>query len=151
VVYGEGEEKGKMAAYNPDFWEVPTRADVLDRVDSTRALWYENDIDRRRREALSDFFREVAPAVHGLIDSTLTQRQREVLKLYYFYGKTQEDIAAILQLSQSTVSRHLFGTVRGGRKVGGAIRKLQRAIDRDPPGTISGALSQLEGRLARAM
>ncbi|MFP4499966.1 MAG: sigma-70 family RNA polymerase sigma factor [Candidatus Hydrogenedentota bacterium] len=140
-----------MATYNPDFWEIPTQADVLDRVASTRALWYEDDIDRRRREALADFFHEVTPAVQGLIDSALTRRQQEVLKLYYFYGKTQEEIAAILQLTQSTVSRHLFGTVRDGHKVGGAIRKLQRAIHHDPPPTISGALSQLEHRLAKAI
>ena len=140
-----------MARYNPDFWEVPTDIDKLDRVAATRALWYETDVDRQRRDAMRDFYAAVAPDVHRLIDATLTQRQREILKLYYFYGKTQEDIAAILNVSQSTISRHLFGTVRDGRKVGGAIRKLQKAINRAPAPVISTALTQLQTRMAEAV
>jgi ATP/maltotriose-dependent transcriptional regulator MalT len=140
-----------MARYNPDFWEVPTDIEQLDRVAATRALWYETDIDRERRDAMREFYAAVAPDVHRLIDATLTRRQREILKLYYFYGKTQEDIAVILQVSQSTVSRHLFGTVRGGRKVGGAIRKLQKAVNRTPAPTIHSALTQLQSRMAEAV
>ncbi|MCC6143558.1 MAG: ArsR family transcriptional regulator, partial [Candidatus Hydrogenedentes bacterium] len=67
------------------------------------------------------------------------------------YGKTQEDIAAILNLSQSTVSRHLFGTARQGKKVGGAIRKLQKAIDRNGRPEIQRALNSLQEQLAEAV
>jgi DNA-directed RNA polymerase specialized sigma24 family protein len=73
------------------------------------------------------------------------------LKLYYFYGKTQEDIAEILDLTQSTVSRHLFGTVRDGRKIGGAIHKLRKAIDRNGDEKITRALGSLQERLAEAV
>jgi predicted transcriptional regulator len=74
-----------------------------------------------------------------------------VLQLYYFQGKTQEDIAAILNLTQSTVSRHLFGTVRGGKKVGGAIPKLRKAVDKAKDPAITQALGSLQQRLREAV
>lgn len=140
-----------MSQYNPDFWEIPTDIQTLDRVDASNALWFETEIDRERRHAMKHFFEEVTPAVHDLIDSKLTGRQREVVKLYYLYGKTQEEIAIILNLTQSTVSRHLFGTVRDGKKVGGAIPKLRKVIGKQPNPIIEKALDDLNERLAEAV
>lgn len=139
-----------MAQFNPDFWEIPTEMKYLDRVNAADAMWYETDIDRERRYAMKDFYRDVKPAVANIISTKLTRRQREVLQLYYFQGKTQEDIAAILNLTQSTVSRHLFGTVRGGKKVGGAIPKLRKAVDKAKDPAISQALGALQRRMAEA-
>lgn len=140
-----------MSQYNPDFWEIPTDIQTLDRVDASNALWFETQIDRERRYAMKHFFDEVSPAVHDLIDSKLTGRQREVVKLYYVYGKTQEEIAIILNLTQSTVSRHLFGTVRDGKKVGGAIPKLRKVIGKQPNPIIDKALGELNNSLAEAV
>jgi len=140
-----------MSQFNPDYWEIPTTSETLERVPATSALWFETPEDQARRHAFKDFFQEVQPVVNSLIDSELTRRQQEVLKLYYFYGKTQEDIAVILNLTQSTVSRHLFGTVRRGKKVGGAITKLRKVIDRTEDPAISGALNSLQERLAEAV
>lgn len=139
-----------MAQFNPDFWEIPTESKYLDRVNAADAMWYETDIDRERRYAMKDFYRDVKPAVANIISTKLTRRQREVLQLYYFQGKTQEDIATILNLTQSTVSRHLFGTVRGGKKVGGAIPKLRKAVDKAKDPAITQALGSLQRRLAEA-
>ena len=140
-----------MSTYNPFFWEVQTDTAILEQVPASKGLYYQTDEDRERRYAMSDFFQEVRPSVFGLIDSKLTQRQREVVTLYYVHDKTQEDIAAILQLTQSTVSRHLFGTVRDGKKVGGAIPKLRKAIERDNNTTINNALGKLKRRMAVAV
>ncbi len=140
-----------MAQFNPVFWEIPTDVAALDRVPASAGLWYETDVDRQRRGAFQDFFRAVSPAVHSLIDAKLTGRQREVVKLYYYYGKTQEDIAAILNLTQSTVSRHLFGTARDGKKVGGAIPKLRKAIDSAKSPEINAALDTLQEALTQAV
>jgi len=140
-----------MASYNPDFWEVPTEFATLDRIPATEALYYESEEDRERRYAMKAFYEEVRPTVDDFIEKCLTKRQQEVVKLYYFYGKTQEDIAVILQLTQSTVSRHLFGTVRGGKKVGGAIPKLRKLIDKGNDAAITGALATLQGKLREAV
>ena len=140
-----------MASYNPDFWEVPTESATLDRVPATEALYYESEEDRERRYAMKAFYDEVRPSVDAYIENCLTTRQKEVVKLYYYYGKTQEDIAVILNLTQSTVSRHLFGTVRGGKKVGGAIPKLRKLVDKNGDPAIAGALATLQGKLKEAV
>ena len=137
-----------MPRFNPEFWEIPTQSTYLEGVSNERALWYETDEDRERRHAMQEFFQSVMPSVKEMIDTQLTQRQREVMGLYFFKHKTQEDIAAILNLSQSTVSRHLFGTVRNGKKIGGAIPKLKKAIDRCPGAPVDYALNRLQQRFA---
>lgn len=140
-----------MADYNPDFWELPTGSEFLENLPSSRALWFETDEDRDRRYAFEDFFEEVRPFVHELIDGGLTKRQQEIVKLYYVYGKTQEDIATILDLTQSTVSRHLFGTMRRGKKVGGALPKLRKLVDKNDDGRVDKAFGVLRDRLAEAV
>ncbi len=140
-----------MSAYNPDFWEISTGSEYLENLPASRALWHETEVDRERRYAFAEFFQEVKPVVAQLLDVRLTRRQREVLKLYYFHGKTQEDIATILDLTQSTVSRHLFGTMRRGRKVGGAIPKLRRMIENTGDERVDTAFGTLRGKLAEAV
>jgi predicted DNA-binding protein (UPF0251 family) len=140
-----------MSAYNPDFWEVSIGSEYLENLPANRGMWHETEIDRERRYAFSDFFHDVKPVVGQVLDTRLTRRQREVLKLYYFHGKTQEDIATILDLTQSTVSRHLFGTMRRGRKVGGAIPKLKRIIENTKDGRVDRAFDALRGKLAEAV
>ena len=140
-----------MAEYNADFWEIPTGSEYLENLPSQRALWYETSEDRERRYAFQEFFEEVNPSVNSMIDTNLTKRQQEVVQLYYLHGKTQEDIATILDLTQSTVSRHLFGTMRRGKKVGGAIPKLRKIIDRTDDPSIGEAFSTLHGKLATAV
>jgi DNA-binding MarR family transcriptional regulator len=138
-----------MPGFNADFWEISAGSEFIENAAAESALWFETQQDQERRHALGDFFQEVLPVVDEMIDSHLTGRQREVLRLYYFHGKTQMDIAEILQLSQSTVSRHLFGTVRNGRKVGGAITKLRKVVERTNPTSVCEALGVLETRLGR--
>lgn len=139
-----------MTAFNADFWEIPATSEYLEGVPNERALWYETDIDRERRYALQDFFAAVLPHVTQLAETRLTPRQQEVLRLYYFENKTQEEIAAILNLTQSTVSRHLFGTMRGGKRIGGALAKLRRLMDTQTPEAVTEALTTLQQRFARA-
>lgn len=139
-----------MGRFNPDFWEIPTGSAYLENTPAERGVWFETEEDRERRYAFEEFYANVLPAVKQLIDARLTPRQRQILKLYYFNGKTQEDIAAELDLTQSTVSRHLFGTMRDGKKVGGALPKLQRIVDDDDIPPISQALTALKQRLVPA-
>ena len=139
-----------MARYNPDFWEIPTTSQFLESVPAERSPWFETDEDREKRYALQEFFATVLPVVSELVDTKLTKRQREIIRLYYFCGKTQEEIAEELALTQSTVSRHLFGTVRNGRKVGGSIPKLQKVVGRTDCPLIDEALETLKIQFDRA-
>ncbi len=137
-----------MAIFNPYFWEVQTDSATIERIPLQKGLYYQTQEDRKKRWAMQDFYQEVRAPVFDLLDASLTPRQREVVTLYYLYNKTQEDIAVILQISQSTVSRHLFGTVRAGKKVGGAIPKLRKAIDKTENPEIWQALLKLQSRLS---
>ena len=67
------------------------------------------------------------PQVRPVLDEVLTDRQHEVVRLYFFARLNQRQIAEQLGISQQTVSEHLYGKVRNGRAVGGAIRKLRKA------------------------
>lgn len=137
-----------MEMYSDNYREVGLGCEYLEGIPAEKGLWFESEVDRARREALRAFFDSVKPAVLEMVDGTLTPRQREVVKLYYLCEKSQEDIATILDLSQSTVSRHLFGTVRAGRKVGGAIPKLRKAMERAKPAVVDAALDELQERFA---
>lgn len=139
-----------MATFKSEFWEISAGSAFIEAVATENALWFETEEDRERRYALQDFFRGVLPSVQSLIEGRLTRRQREILRLYYFEGKTQEDIALMLNLTQSTVSRHLFGTVRNGKRIGGALPKLRKAIEEDCDGIIDVALKELQQRFAES-
>ena|SRR5579871_5179009 len=69
---------------------------------------------------------ELVGVLRELIETRLTDAQRKVIELYFFEDRTQEEIASELGISQQSVSRHLFGAVRDGQRVGGAIRRLQK-------------------------
>jgi len=71
--------------------------------------------------------RRLADQVRRLMQESLTPSQREAVIMYFLEGKTQRQIAERLGISQQAVSAHLFGKMRRGRRVGGAIRALRRA------------------------
>jgi len=132
------------------FWEIPADSAFLENIPSDRSPWHETTEDRERRYAFREFFNDVLPIVRSLIDAKLTARQREILHLYYFQNMRQEEIADTLRISQSTISRHLFGTVRNGKRIGGAIPKLQRAVSQLEKGPLRRPFRQLERRLRLA-
>jgi len=73
---------------------------------------------------------EIALVLHAIMVTALTQRQRQVMELYYLEGKTQVEVATALGITQATVSQHLKGKRRGRTHVGGAFRKIRKAIHR---------------------
>jgi len=81
-----------------------------------------------RRERREDALREIGDVLALVIGTALTFRQREILVLYCNDGLREPRIAAMLGISQPTVSQHLTGKLRGGRKVGGALRKLRKGL-----------------------
>ena len=65
-----------------------------------------------------------------MIDARLTERQREIVDLYFFKGLTQQEIAKELKIPQQVVSKHLFGVIRCGKRVGGGMQKLRKACEK---------------------
>jgi RNA polymerase sigma factor (sigma-70 family) len=102
--------------------EIPFAPDVLD-------LWDVGadgtaDPEDPRRAALRAALVE---ALTELVATRLTPRQRRIVELYFYEGRTQQQIAGDLGISQQVVSRQLFGVVRDGKKVGGALKRLRDA------------------------
>ena len=58
----------------------------------------------------------------------LTSRQQQVIQLYFIYQLRQVQITKILRISQPTVSQHISGKKRNGKKIGGSINKIRKTI-----------------------
>ncbi len=71
---------------------------------------------------------EIRFVVHALVVSILTTQQRRVMELYFLEGRKQVDVARSLGISQPTVVQHIRGKKRGDGHVGGALKKLRKAI-----------------------
>ncbi len=68
-----------------------------------------------------------------VVDTLLTSRQREVIRLYAD-GYTQMEIAKMLNVNQSSITKSLNGNVdyKNGKKVyGGARKKIKKIIEND--------------------
>src|SRR4051812_7859218 len=114
-----------MPGYDPRFWELPFDPGDLDALPGDLLDAPENDSptsDPAARRAALD-------AIAELVRSGLTAKQREIVQLYFYDGRSQIEIAAALGISQQVVSRQLFGVIRDGRRIGGAIARLRKACE----------------------
>jgi predicted transcriptional regulator len=80
--------------------------------------------DRYNRELIVS---KIIPIINRIINLYLTPRQSQVMSLHR-KGLTQINIAKTLDISQPTVSQHLNGKRRNGKKIGGAFLKIRRKI-----------------------
>ena len=93
--------------------------------------------DRRARslfEAVDDagdddVRQEVYALLRELVATGLTERQQEIVRLTYDEQLTQAEVAARLGITQQVVSKQLFGVVRDGKRIGGAIRRLRQLCE----------------------
>ncbi len=115
-----------MAPYDPRFWELPLDPGDFDELPT--------ELLRAPAECEPDPEQERArtEAIAGLaevIRSGLTVKQRRIVELYFYEGRTQQEIADVLGISQQVVSRQLFGVLRDGRRIGGAVARLRRICE----------------------
>ncbi len=103
------EKRARREVLRPDFDHVPTEAGAWSGGD-------ERSDDR------------VAEALREAISSALTERQREIVEWHFFEGVSQCEIARRLGVTQQVVQKALYGVVRDGRPIGGALRKLREAL-----------------------
>jgi len=109
------------------WWESYLTLEEWAQMPASSRMWYNPDspekIEERQQTA-----HEMGLVAQGILLSALTPRQREVVELYCLEGRTQVEIANTLGISQATVSQHLMGKLRGGHHIGGALRKIRKAI-----------------------
>jgi RNA polymerase sigma factor (sigma-70 family) len=92
--------------------------------------WYEYNHSTQDRNYTAAIQRIIIPCINEIISSALTNRQKEVVTMYFLSNHTQVHIAHELGISQPTVSQHLNGKKRKGKKIGGSIRKIRKIIHR---------------------
>ncbi len=109
------------------WWDVQLRDEQWAAMPSTASPWQSSTPERERRLTTAE---EISEALRRLMPGALTARQRQVMELYYFENRTQAQVAAMLGISQPTVSQHLRGKARNGSSVGGAHRRMRKAIRR---------------------
>jgi len=113
-----------MTRFNPDFWETTLEAEGWEQFSTEDGLWADAAPDgdgAMRRRA-----RELWPQVREAMEAALTERQLEVVQLYYLAELNQRQISERIGITQQAVSECLYGKLRDGHTVGGALRKLRK-------------------------
>ena len=119
-----------MSKFNPDFWEVTLSEEAWNRFSDRDHLYHEGQTEREIRRRRGERARALREDLQRLIAEVLSERQREVVELYVFHGLNQRQIAGRLSVAQQVVSQHLYGKLRDGKTVGGAVRKLRKECAR---------------------
>ena len=84
-------------------------------------------------EVLMELEEQLKKEFWRVVDTLLTPRQREVIRLYAD-GYTQMEIAKMLNVNQSSITKSLNGNVdyKNGKKIyGGARKKIRKIIEMD--------------------
>jgi RNA polymerase sigma factor (sigma-70 family) len=71
---------------------------------------------------------DVDERVRRALITSLTEKQREAVELFFFEGLSQSEIARRLGVSQQVIQKRLYGTQRQGLLIGGALPKLREAL-----------------------
>lgn len=99
-----------------------------------------DDLGAMGSEHVSDEVQDLLQALFErllqIIDTKLTARQAQIVKLLFLEGKTQTEVARMLGLCQPSVHKSLLGNLdykQGGRRYGGAQKKLVKlcAVDEE--------------------
>lgn len=106
-----------------DMMEAFTNADsISNRLDSFQ---YNEELMDLEEDLRKEFWR--------IVNDLLTDRQKQVIKLYAD-GYTQMEIAKMLNVNQSSITKSLNGNVdyKNGKKIyGGARKKIRKIMEQD--------------------
>lgn len=116
--------------YEPSVFrrEIFLDFDQWQNIGEDQLPWYEYNQNTADRNKIDAFQRIIIPCLREIISSKLTFRQKEVITMYFINGKTQTYIARKLKISQPTVSQHLNGKKRNGKKIGGSIKRIKKIV-----------------------
>lgn len=114
-----------MPGYDPTFWELPFDPGDLDALPEVVLDAPASTLDPEQQHAR----REALAGIAEIVRSGLTDKQRRIVELYFYDGRTQQEIAADLGISQQVVSRQLFGVIRDGQRIGGAIARMRKLCE----------------------
>lgn len=109
--------------------EIHLQSELWSNLPETFRRWYEYNTSQEAGPRRGDVLQQVMPPLLKIISADLTNRQREVVTLYYAPRRvTQIRIARTLGISQATVNQHLNGKKRNGKRVGGAMSRIRKRL-----------------------
>ena len=115
-----------MPNFVPRFYEILLDNDKLDKLPYECLFSYQSQEDSKKQLRQERGRKEILTLVLDIIESELTQIQRDCIKLYFLQEKTQAEVAEILGISRRVVSQHIYGICRDGKRIGGAIKKIRK-------------------------
>jgi RNA polymerase sigma factor (sigma-70 family) len=122
-----------MGKYDPAFWEISVDPETLESMlvapDFLEELLITPE-DEQEAQEKAQLKEEAIEQIRVLVQTRLTPRQRQMVEMYFYQNLTQQEIAQTLGISQQVVSKQLFGVLRDGRRVGGAMTKLRKAAEK---------------------
>ena len=111
--------------------EIHLPSDLWANLPESVGRWYDYNRSEEEGPGREAVLRQVVPRLLEIIAADLTDRQREVMKLYYApEAATQACIGRTLGISQATVNQHLHGKRRNGKRIGGAVGRIRKGIRR---------------------
>lgn len=125
--------KNRSDSYQFVLLESPCSPDMLTEFSDSQGITGMLNLVAHNEE-LMDLQEQLMAAFWRIVDTQLTPRQRQVLRLYA-QGLTQIEIAKKLNVNQSSITKSINGNCdyRNGRKIyGGAKRKIWRIASKDP-------------------
>ena len=125
--------KNRSDKYQHVLLESPCAPDVLTEFSDARGIGGMLNYAEYNEE-LYDLQDKLRAAFWRIIKTKLTKRQCEVIQLYAD-GYTQTEIAKILNVNQSSITKSINGNCdyRNGRRIyGGAKKKLRKIAATDP-------------------
>ena len=105
---------------------------ILSTVYLRNATYNINEVELM--EELKELQDRLIEKIKEVIDTCLTERQREVMIRTYMEQRTQMEVADMLGVCQTTVHKIISGNIdysNGGRRYGGALKKIKKICETD--------------------
>jgi RNA polymerase sigma factor (sigma-70 family) len=115
-----------MPNFFQQFREILLDNNELDKFPYECLFSYQSPEETQKQLQRESERKQILHFVLDVIESELTQMQRDCIKLYFLQEKTQTEVAEILGISRRVVSQHIYGICRDGKRVGGAIKKIRK-------------------------
>jgi len=126
--------KNRSDSYQHVLLEQPCSPEMMTEVADSKGISAQLNPFGYNEEIL-ELQDQLKAAFWRLVDTGLTKRQAEVVKLYS-QGRTQTEIAKLLSVNQSSITKSLNGNVSYEDKThkksyGGSLKKLKKLAQKD--------------------
>lgn len=124
------ERPNRSARYQHLILETTCASELMEAFSNKESIEFKLD-PFKHNERIMDLQDELKKEFWAVVEECLTDRQKQVIKLVC-QEKTQMEIAKILGVNQSSITKSLHGNVdyKNGRKIyGGASRKIIKHLE----------------------